>query len=107
MGPMAQPSPNPGKQAAALGKVRQAVQTLQEVVPDLDPTDPIGKAVIKAIGDLAKVAPAGDSNPQAAMQQQRQMLMQMQQQGPAALLQRAMASQAQPAGPTPIAAAPQ
>ena len=104
-GPVAQPSPNAGKEAAALGKVRQAVTQLQQVVPDIDPTTPLGKAVIKAIGDLSKVAPAADSNPQAGMQGLREQLMQMMQQGPASMLQRSMASQAQPPNPTPVAAA--
>lgn len=105
MGPMAQPSPNAGKEAAALGKVRQAVTTLQQCVPDIDPSSPLGKAVIKAIGDLSKIAPANDSNPQAAQQGLKEQLMQMMQQSPAAMLQRSMASQAQPPNPSPVAAA--
>lgn len=78
---------------------------LQQCVPDIDPTTPIGKAVIKAIGDLSKVAPANESNPQAGMQGLRDQLMQMMQGGPAAMLQRSMASQAQQPNPTPVAAA--
>lgn len=103
-GPVAQPSPNAGKQAAALGKVRQAVTMLQQVVPDVDPASPMGKAVIKAIGDLSKIAPANEANPQAGVQGLREQLMQAMQGGPAAALQRSMASVAQPPGPTPIGA---
>lgn len=104
MGSAAQPSPNAGKEAAALGKVRQAVTMLQQCVPDVDPASPLGKAVIKAIGDLSKIAPAGESQPGAGMSQLRQQLMQAMQQGPAAALQRSMASQAQQPNPTPVAA---
>lgn len=104
-GPVSSPSPNAGKEAAALGVVRQAVTQLQKIVPDLDPGSPLGKAVLKAIGDLTKVSPAADSNPQAAQQQMRQQMMEMMQGAPAAMLQRAMASQAQPQNPTPVAAA--
>ena len=103
-GPVSSPSPNAGKEAAALGVVRQAVTQLQKVVPDLDPTSPLGKAVLKAIGDLSKVSPAQDSNPQAAQQGLREQLMQMMQGGPAAMLQRSMASQGQQPNPTPVAA---
>ncbi len=101
---MAAPSPNAGKEAAALGVVRQAVTQLQKIVPDIDPGTPLGKAVIKAIGDLTKVAPAGESNPMAGQQNLREQLMQAMQGGPAAALQRSMASVAQQPNPTPVAA---
>lgn len=98
------PSPNAGKEAAAIGKVRQAITILQQTVAEIDPATPLGKAVIDCIGKLAKAAPAAESAPNAGMQGLKDLLMKAQQQNPAALLQRSMASAPQqPQPPAPAA----
>lgn len=89
-----------------MGQVRQVLKTLTDVIGEIDPSTPLGKAVTECIVKLSKVAPAAEANPQAAMQQQKQQIMQMQQQMPAALMQRSMASQAQPPGPAAVAPSP-
>lgn len=100
-GPVASPSPNAGKEAAAIGKVRQAVSQLQSVVPDLDISSPLGGAVLKAIEQLSKHAPAVQAQPGAGVQSLKDQLMKAMQGGPGGQLQRMMASgpQSQPAAP--------
>ena len=104
-GAVASPSPNAGKEAAAIGKVRQAISMLQSVVPDLDIASPLGEAVIKTIGSLSKHAPATQSQPGAGQQGLKDMLQKAMQGGPAAALQRSMMGGQQPPQPPAPAAA--
>jgi hypothetical protein len=55
------PSPSPGAEAAVVAKVRGAIQILQQAAASADPASEIGRAVYKAILDLGKVAPSGQS----------------------------------------------
>jgi hypothetical protein len=55
------PSPSLGAEAAVVAKVRSAMQILQQAVGSVDVSGELGKAILKAIEDLAKVAPSSMS----------------------------------------------
>lgn len=104
MGGMASPSPNPGKGAAGMGKVRQAISLLNEAVAEVADMPELHEAVIKAIGTLAKHTPAPQAQPGAGMQGMKDQILKMLQGGPGSALQRAMAAGPQ-AAPPPAPAA--
>jgi len=107
MGPtggVASPSPNAGKAAAGIGKVRQAIDLLNQAVSDFTPGSPQHETVIKTIGKLTKDFPAQQAMPGAGLQGAKDMIMKMLQSAPAAATQRAAAAQPMPA-PPPAAAA--
>ena len=97
-GGISAPSPNPGKEAAAIAKVRQVVSQLQAIVPDVDIASPLGEAVLKAIQNLSKHAPVSQAQPGGGMQSLKDQLMKAMQGGPMAALQRAQAGAAPPPG---------
>ena len=93
------PSPNAGKSAAGIGKVRQAIDLLNQAVSDFTPGSPQHETVIKTIGKLTKDFPAQQAAPGAGLQGAKDMIMKMLQSAPAGALQRSMAAQAPPAAP--------
>jgi hypothetical protein len=103
-GGVASPSPNAGKSAAGIGKVRQAIDLLNQAVSDFTPGSPQHETVIKTIGKLTKDFPAQQAMPGAGLQGAKDMIMKMLQSAPAAATQRAAAAQPMPTPPTAPAA---
>lgn len=103
--PAAAPTPNPGAEANALGKVRQAVQLLQLALPEVPLGADVHKAITGAISSLSKHAPAADAAPGTQMSALRDLAHAAQQQAPLIALMRArQGAPAAPGGaPTPQA----
>jgi len=100
-GPVAAPSPNPGKEASSIMEVRAAVSALQKAFGGLDPGSEAGQAVLEAIKKLSKIAPAQQGAPGAGLQALRGLVQQAQGSGPMAAVQRMMAQSAPPQQPSP------
>jgi hypothetical protein len=68
LGPVSQPSSNPGNTAAALLKIKNALGLLQEALPNIPMGDQLHTLVLDTIKKLAKVA--GNVPSQPGLQQQ-------------------------------------
>jgi hypothetical protein len=89
---MSGPSPNPGQEAAAIAKVRQAIAMLQDAFGGSDPTGELGKAILDSIKKLGGAAPAMQGAPGVGQEALRNALMQARQTAPMQALMRSMAS---------------
>jgi hypothetical protein len=98
-GPVASPSPNPGKEAGSIAEVRQAVSILQKSFAGLDPGSPLGEAVLKAIQGLSKHAPAQQGAPGVGNAALANLVKQAMSSAPMASVQRSMAGAPAPAAP--------
>jgi len=108
--PVAQPTPNRGLQAGALGIVAQAVRLLEKALPMLGAETEPGKDVMRALPMLSKHIPPGAMNQGVENTALQQLMMQQRQQAPMLAALRAMqGGQAggggQAAPPAPPAAA--
>ena len=89
---MSGPTPNPGAEAAAIAKVRQAIDLLQQAFSGADPTGELGKAILDSIKKLGSAAPAMQGAPGVGQEALRNALMQARQSAPMQALMRSMAS---------------
>lgn len=87
-GPGVVPQGNPGNAAAALLKVRNAVQLLEEALPIIPLASPLHQKVMKVAGELAKELAAGNENKALELQSLVAALRTAQQQQPVAALSR-------------------
>lgn len=69
MGPASAPTGDPGLEADALSKVREAVNILQMALPQLQIGSDPYKAVLDSIQKLAKTVPASEAVPGVQMTQ--------------------------------------
>ena len=67
------PQPNPGNQAAALQKIKVAVQALQEALPSIPLGTPTHDSVMNAIKSLSKNFERAAESPALSMQSLVQM----------------------------------
>lgn len=98
------PQGNPGANAAAIAQVREAVRILQMALPNLPMGDPLHKEVTRAIGGLAKHAPAAEAAPGVQNSALLDLQRNAQQQQPLMALMRMAqmhAQQGQPGAPAP------
>lgn len=96
---MSGPSPNPGQEAAAIAKVRQAITLLQDAFGGSDPTGELGKAILDSIKKLGGAAPAMQGAPGVGQEALRNALMQARQTAPMQALMRSMAAGGGAGGP--------
>jgi hypothetical protein len=96
---MSGPSPNPGQEAAAIAKVRQAIAMLQDAFGGSDPTGELGKAILDSIKKLGGAAPAMQGAPGVGQEALRNALMQARQTAPMQALMRSMAAGGGAGGP--------
>jgi hypothetical protein len=73
MGGMTMPQPNPGNQAAAMQKVKVAVQALQEALPSIPLGTPTHEAVMNSVKSLGKLFEKDAESPALSMQSLVQM----------------------------------
>lgn len=97
---------NPGANAAALAKVREAVRILEIALPDLPHGSPEHKAVLNAISGMSKHAPAAEAQPGIQISAMRELQQQASQQAPLMALMRQFAAREHAAQPAPGGAVP-
>ena len=106
-GPIALPTANPGGQAKALTKVREALKILETALPDLAPGTPPYKTVLDAITKISKHISAGDAVPGVQQTALRDLAQQGQQNSMLQQLMKSMGSGSPgPAGNAPGAPPP-
>lgn len=100
------PTGNPGGHAAALAKVRSAVDMLEDALREL----PVGmddhKAVSESITKLAKIVPASEQQPGIQMSALRQLMQNAKKSAPLQALLRAAQQKGGAPGGAPGAGAP-
>lgn len=103
--PIAQPTPSPGAEAAAMAKIQTAVKILQEAFSGLPPAGEPGKKVLKAIQQLSEIAPTNQAAPGVGAEALRGLAASAQKQAPLEALMRQMppAGGAPPGGAEPPA----
>lgn len=99
---IAAPQPQMGNQAAAMGKVRNALQMLQEALPGLPMGQPVHSDVLSAVKNLSKhiePGPAGGAHEGPDIQALMQSLKAAAQSAPQAALMRANTGGGAPGAP--------
>jgi hypothetical protein len=104
------PAPHAGTQAQATSKLEAGMKLLQEALSGLPMGSPQHNAVLKALSDIGKHMPtggAGQTDPNAMIQQLAQLARAARTEGPQhGALAGMMGGGAPPAGPIPGAGAP-
>lgn len=95
-------TPNKGFEAAGLQKLGVIVKELESLVPMVGATSEIGKAVLDALGKLAKHIPTGTVSPASQRNVMQDMMMKAQQNGQ--MQQQLDKSRMQPPGGAPAPA---
>ena len=90
-------TPNKGFEAAGIQKLGVIVKELESLVPMVGATSEVGKAVLDALGKLAKHIPTGAVSPASQRNVIQEMMQKAQQNG--SMQQQLDKSRAQPPGP--------
>ena len=100
--PVTGPTPNKGFEAAGIQKLGVIVKELESLVPMVGATSEVGKAVLDALGKLAKHIPTGAVSPASQRNVIQDMMQKAQQNGQ--MQQQLDKSRAQPPGPAQASA---
>lgn len=101
VGPVSTPQGNPGNTQAALTKVRNALQMLEQALPDVPMGMPMHNDILSAVKNLSKHLAEGAENKGLDIQSLIQATKQTQQGAPMAAMQRMFAQQGSGAGTPP------
>lgn len=102
--PVTQPTPNRGHEAAGMSRLSVIVKLMEETIPLLGVGSDAGKALVKALNDLAKQVPAGSVSPGIQQSTMERLLQQQKQAGPQIAAMRAATAGQQPGAGAPPAA---
>ncbi len=96
IGPVSAPQQQPGNAAAALPKVKNAIEMLQQAMTGVPLGTPLHSAILKAISDISKHLDKHDGNQGLQVQDLVQLARQVNTQSPQAQALQRMGQQPQP-----------